>query len=894
MDITLPNGNVIKDVPMTATKEAVKQKAIAAGLATEADFATAPPEAKQGKATTRNTAELFKDSLKKGVASPLALGETAAGFLGLPNAEKAMRSAKESAYESLGVTDFAPTSFSQRLAAGVGEAVTDPTNLVGAGVGKAVGTGLMTAAGKVAKAGVEGGAAGGGAVFGEQLGSALGGQAGGLVGSLAGAVAGGTALNRAGNAANVGASVAKSALGSGATPEDLKKFTEDAVTIASSEKIRGIFVGALKTNPDLMKEVMRSEEFKNVLKAGLPASATFGSNPYIDSIIRRLLETNPEFRGLYARQYEEAKAAIESRKKALFGGSEAAVEGLTQLGTENRLATVQKSVDKRMKAIDKQAELLSKKVGTAADSQELGNKIDALLKEKEKLARQEVEPLYTNALDYANQQGITMPADSVKSIYEFVNDSRNSDIFAKFPALTREITSKLAPKGSGGGTEIVQGVEVPSAAVQTFEGITPDVIDSLKRRLNKDLRETNDGSQRSVLKDLRSLFEQGLDAIPDAKFVEDYRAADAAYKSKVSIPFGASSIQMIDRANFAEQVVPKITLNASSLDEFMEAVGEEGKPLVNNAFRSDFINKTVKNGVIDKAAADKWFKQKGYLKDVDPELLDELRGATAAVNGLEIQKLRLNSQFKDAKAKQIFELADKNPEQLFNQLKNPTEYAKFIRTYGNNKDAIDGAKALALANISKSTDPLKDLTDSALSPTYKKLFGKDYKRVMEVMEASQRLRKSVDPDAIRTPTSSVEADSLKKNLGVSAPEVLSQFRNPILGAVRAAANVASKVFQKMTEKSYDSQVSELFLNPELGKVMIFANKVNDMPDGDAKKAAADKLMKMTEKVSDMLFAGTAKQAAKSAVVGAGSMPDQIQPEEQEEGAMKPLRIDIPL
>lgn len=43
MDVTLPNGTVIRGVPETATREQVMQRAIAAGLASPEDFGLAPP-----------------------------------------------------------------------------------------------------------------------------------------------------------------------------------------------------------------------------------------------------------------------------------------------------------------------------------------------------------------------------------------------------------------------------------------------------------------------------------------------------------------------------------------------------------------------------------------------------------------------------------------------------------------------------------------------------------------------------------------------------------------------------------------------------------------------------------------------------------------------------------
>lgn len=60
MNVTLPNGKVIKDVPAGTSKEAIKQKAILAGLATEADFSQSqlPQEA---PATTQQIDSLAQD-----------------------------------------------------------------------------------------------------------------------------------------------------------------------------------------------------------------------------------------------------------------------------------------------------------------------------------------------------------------------------------------------------------------------------------------------------------------------------------------------------------------------------------------------------------------------------------------------------------------------------------------------------------------------------------------------------------------------------------------------------------------------------------------------------------------------------------------------------------------
>lgn len=66
MDVTLPNGVVIRNVPETATKEQIKQKAISAGLAKEEDFPSATPKAPREGAIQSGFLMGLKDPLTAG------------------------------------------------------------------------------------------------------------------------------------------------------------------------------------------------------------------------------------------------------------------------------------------------------------------------------------------------------------------------------------------------------------------------------------------------------------------------------------------------------------------------------------------------------------------------------------------------------------------------------------------------------------------------------------------------------------------------------------------------------------------------------------------------------------------------------------------------------------
>ncbi len=942
-DVRLPNGVVLKNVPLAVSQEGVKRQAILAGLAKEEDFALPPAEMREATSESFRQPESMrplaptsdeynKQALKKGFLSPVAFAETLAGFMGLPYAEKEIREFKEDKYKKLGIKDYRPSTLGQRMAGGALESVTDPTSYAfGVSAPVKLGTSLgAEVAGRALpyiKAGVESMTAGSGAVFGEEVGTRIAGETGATstTGAIGGAIVGGTIPNRT----MFGVSMLSKGAGkvydmtkgaqvsdvTGALPtEQAQKLANDAIAEHASGKIKAIFGDALKANPDLVGEVMRADEFKKILKSDLPASAIFGSNPYIDTVISRLLK-DPAFYAKYNDQYQTAKKALEDRKQVLFGTQSEAVETLTNLAKENRSEVTKKSVDKRLAALDARATQLTNKLGTAVDPAKLGAAIDNLVETQEKLARQVTTPLYDDALKYAAQNNVTMPKESVQNIYNFVNDSVNADIFKTFPRLFNEISRNLAPKQIEGTRKLVSTTDqldiygnpiqdateiVTSPATQSFEGMSPQVIDSLKRAVSKELRTVRSDSDYRVLSELKNLFNDGLNSISDKQFVDAYKNADDVFAKTVGVPFTTESVKMIDRAKFAEDVIPKITRNASSLNQFLDVAGDKGVELASTAFRSDFLNKTVKDGVVDPKAASNWFKANQYFKAVNPDLYDELQQTVNDVSKLKQSKVNLEKQYKESAAKQIFELYGSDPTQFFNTLKNPTEYDKFIFSYGRNPDAMDAARSMALSRLTKSANPLEELNSGELAPLYSKLFKGRTKEIGMLLEVTERLNKSVTPSSAQLGASTIEADPIKRQFGISAGQVSSQLRNPIQNLFTATQNIVSKIFQSASDKAYDIEAASVFLNPEAAKAILMMDKAalayNMAKTKEAGTQAAEAAMKnadtlaskaisiLQEKYPQYYEKGQkilrqqskvlGKQSVKSAVVGAGSMPEQ--------------------
>lgn len=81
-DITLPNGKIIQGVPVGTSKDLVKQKAIASGLATEADFGATPIISASEKAKLEEDLPWYidvKDFLKENMEIPTGLAGSLTG-----------------------------------------------------------------------------------------------------------------------------------------------------------------------------------------------------------------------------------------------------------------------------------------------------------------------------------------------------------------------------------------------------------------------------------------------------------------------------------------------------------------------------------------------------------------------------------------------------------------------------------------------------------------------------------------------------------------------------------------------------------------------------------------------------------------------------------------------
>ncbi len=143
----------------------------------------------------------------------------------------------------------------------------------------------------------------------------------------------------------------------------------------------------------------------------MPLSALLADNPVINNFIQSLSSKDPVFRAQYGDQFETAKRALVANQIRLFGDPSKVTVNLqpTDLG---KLQT------RRVQSLDEQLQSASRDY--SIDPNSVGQRIDALVQQKEKAARATVQPLYKEAFDVAKQKNVELPASSVDDIYNFV------------------------------------------------------------------------------------------------------------------------------------------------------------------------------------------------------------------------------------------------------------------------------------------------------------------------------------------------------------------------------------------------------------------------------------------------------------------------------------------
>lgn len=743
--------------------------------------------------------------------------------------------------EGLGGTGARPQTTGQKiLAAGV-EAASDPTTY------PMPSARFITAAPAVAKPALKaaegmltGSGAEAGGTVGEQAGGKIGGETGAQVGRVIGALAGGTATSVATGAIPRVSTTAKGLMTPAA--QRVKTFFTDAaattpqdqITEQASRQIENVFVAAAASDPNFAKVIEDAATAQASTGVKLPLSAVLADNAVINAYIQKLASQDPAFREQYFAQFQEAAATLRSKASSLFGSPAQADVTLTKNIQD---VDVSGAVARRKAALDRQARQSSKGI-QPVNPAEFGAKIVQVTDEAEAAARESTRPAYTKAFEIGREKGVGLSEAAVGDIYGFVAGEKSNDIFKTFPSIYGKVIAAFRPtEAVGTGLVDAAGMPIGTQTSQVFKAASLEDLDSLKREVNLQLRKTKNEAEIRLLTELKSKVNQHIESL-DPAFVDAYKSADRAYLEKVGLPFNEETINMIGRAKFDENVVPLLTKNKSTLSQFLDATGDQGKTLAQQAFISDLHKKAVVDGVLDPNKARAWLKANNDALSMMPEVKDRVVKAAGDVQDLMNQRNALSDKLVKNAESRLLKLEGKSAQEIVNSMYANRDFTeKFMRTHGNNIDSLNAVRSFLLDDILSNRAPLDVLNDRSKAQVFNRVFGPTYaEKVKQLATVADRI--TYDPSVVTPNLRSIPKTRIEEATGAAPEMIISRITNPVMSNFYAFTSLMSKFLARKTSAATDAEMKRLLLDPKAAAA-VFRNVQPRVDELNYNKMAED-------------------------------------------------------
>lgn len=553
---------------------------------------------------------------------------------------------------------------------------------------------------------------------------------------------------------------------------------------------------------DIVDDFNRISQVVN--KQNLPIMVAMSDNPVVKMEVSKLVKTNPEFKKRFETELSNLAQNVDARADLIFGSRYLPVSGIESLSVKN--------VIKKRQEVDTAIENLSQKFVPTDRQENLGTAIANLVDARQKLARQEIAPVYERITEEAKRAGARMPDTAVRDIYNFVVANNMRDIFGRGTAVDKQIMSVFGPQN---------GAFFPASFEQ---------VDSLKRRINELQRGKLAPNEARKLEQLENVVNTARERIP-GNFNQRLIDADKLYYEKVGVPYSAQGIRDIDAKKYADEIAPVIVKNGSALRQFLNVSGDAGPEIARNALISEMYTKTFKDGVLDSRAMQSFLNKKADVINQVPGLREEIRRASTDVAYLKTQRKLLDDSAKAAE-KEIadnFVLSVKDSKGVSvpdyravssRMLRDPGFYAKI------NKDIsrLDPRSAKAVKNNIRAeivdlarTNPdggISFLTDPRNKKTIEGVFGSGYQdAVKDLVKLSDALVKA-DVTKLTPVISTTQLDVVGKQVpGLDIPYITSQIRDRIASTVQKLVRVGSRIGTASLKTATDKQIADLLADP---------------------------------------------------------------------------------
>jgi hypothetical protein len=799
MDVTLPNGVVLRGVPQGTSKEEVKAKAIRAGLATEADFG-----APQGTATLDLTESISRipgpsspvtpTPPERRVQNPSAFDVAVQGAMAVPAFAAGARGVQLATQGLRGVAPYT---------AGFAQAVMPRTG------GQLLAEGALGATAAVA-----------GEYAGRQFPEGWQRDVASLAAGTA--VAAPYALGR-----NAFDAWATRGLGG-----DVTQAGGQAAETLGRAQATAQAQTALRANPNLGPTVLRAQEIEKNTGVNLPMLAAADGDTTISSYLQSQMSrgSNAEFTAALKLQYEAAEAALKKAQRGKAPSMQAVDSYVKRKAQETQVAN-QQLVERAQQLTTQRQEGLTriddriKELSTISPTAriETGEALSNLIKSKQAAIRAELSPLYKELIETATENGVKLPGQAAVSLRSFVSDEMNRDVFAKFPGLygmiKREFSSPISAS-----PRLAEKYRFATQAQQPKD-IPVTTLDSLKREVNRAIRDTKDENNLRQLYALKREVDTAIDAV-DPSFSLPYRELDKVYAQRVGLPFNERGVVSIDRTQFAENAVNKIT-TPTTFRDVMAVVGDspEGRRIVEDAFMFKLANDrsiiNAQTGELNTTQLNRYLNNPDTRKMLDqlPGLRDNLRTMGSRVDVLKEHRANILTAEKEARVElaeniwtQAYGTRDGIRGVIRNAKSTPEQLDELVRLTANDPMARAGVKAALLDDvITAPGDRMAAFGQNR--EAFEKVFGRNETKNLEfIVEASQRLRDN--PFQFKVNINNITKTKWEEATGSKIETTLGEARNQVMSAPRAIINHFSRFFQGRSSQAEAAEMQKFLSNPK--------------------------------------------------------------------------------
>lgn len=774
MDVRLPNGYLMTNVPEGTSKDEIRAAAIRNGLASAADFGETSEAAAQiptGGMPTVAPTEMARDRtyLESAIQGAAAVPAMAMGARAL---QAVSAGTKAAPYAGRLAQAVIPTSGRQLLAEGALGAISGVTGELGA---RAV--------------------------------PAEYGPTGEIVGGLLGGLAGGAAIGGLRNVAE--------ARNVGSVFSATKDLANQVAQLAGSGQASRQALTALQANPNLAGNIARASEIETSTGISLPMAAAANGDTTISSYLQSQIAKgdNSSFTASLKRQYEQAEQQLSSIKGRLaptLQEVDAYVKRKAQEAGQKNAQTVAKAAqttarrEQGLENINARIAELTDTLRGAPTAEDIGGRLTNLLSAKEVALKKEIGPKYEELIKNSEEAGIVLPGEIATGLRDYVSDEEFKSAFTTFPKLWSQVKKVFAD---------------PTKDYSLRD------LDSLKRETNAALREAQKGTaEYRILSGLKQQVDGAIDSV-DPAFSAPYRAIDKEYATRVGLPFSEAGVVQIDRSTFVEQAVPKLTKTTSGLKDALAIIGDspEGLKIVEDAFMFDIgKNRSIINtntGELNPAQLRRYISQNKDKIDLVPGLRERLEGLGGRVEELRANRTAILDAEKNANIEKIENLwtqsygaTDGIRGVVRRALSNPQELDNLLFVAGKDAAARGGIKAAMLEDVLSAPGDRVELFQ-ANKKAFEKVFGSDQAKLMgDVVEASQRLKDN--PFAMRININTISKSKFEQLTGTPASQTAGELRNQIMTAPRVFINHLGRYFQKTADDSEAAEVQKFLLDPK--------------------------------------------------------------------------------